>query len=458
MDTAEIHESRCYDLDNYMAVLKLLLALGVIFLIGGIGISLEGLQQKSKNLSHVAGTQTASVTHETVPENMIIAQSDQSSIAIDVPVRPALLDSKEVNTVSNAAESVESGGITEEPVTTLPSTETPAQLVRSLSVARGEQPAPSLALSGAGGVPFTHFVLTAGDTDVQVTSVTIERTGPGANGAFAWVSLTDEEDSDLGGGTLDSNRRIKTREPFTVLAHQSKKLIVTADMEADLSAYEGQMPTLSVVSIEADAPVTGLPVAGVAHSINSTLTIGSASALRGNNDPGSDIIRYIGEKDIKFAGIRITASSQEDLTLDSIAWRQNGTASVSDAANIMTVVDGVPFQTEVDERYYTSTFSPGIVIPKGQSVDVYVKGDLLISGAQRTVKFDINESGDVSLTGNTYGYGVGIAAEGNTSDTGNSVFITSDGTTDGDEGIPFYSAPLVTVSGAAVTSIGNATP
>jgi hypothetical protein len=328
--------------------------------------------------------------------------------------------------------------------------------VPSLVISGNSQPAATLALSGAGGVPFTYFTLSAGDTDVNINSITIQRTGLGMDNAFDGVTLSNE-DEDIGDGSFNSNHQLIIKEQFVIPAHTSVNYTISGDMVEDLADFAGQAPTLSVVAIDASVPVTGLPITGTAQIINSTIEIGGATAMLGEYDPGTDINRYIGNTNVRFSGIRITANSREDLSLDSITWRQNGTASAHDIGNVFAVINGSTYQTENDGREYTATFSPAIIIKKGQSIEVYLQGDLLASGAQRTVKFDINESGAISLTGNTYGYGVGIAAEGNTATTGNSVFITSDGSTEGDEGTPFYSAPQVTINGGSAVTIQNAT-
>jgi len=337
------------------------------------------------------------------------------------------------------------------------SIEAPKAVVVPFTVVSGVQPSQSLAPSGAGGVPFTNFTLTAGDEDVIVHSVTVRGFGVGDVHALDSISLNDENGEDLSDAHFGTNSTAIFKDEFVVPAHTSKVMSIVGNMVDDVSPYEGQAPQLGVMAIDASAQLSGaLPVIGTAQTINSTLTIGSATAELGEFDPGTDINRYIGDRNVRFAGIRVTASSQEDLSLSSITWRQDGTADSSDVTNISTYVNGSAHPTKIDGHDYTAAFSPAIVIPKGTSVQVYLAGDITWTGGARTLKFDIDSSDGIALTGNTYGYGVGIAADSNTSDTGNSVFITSDGTPDGDEGTPFYSAPLVTINGATMQTIEKA--
>lgn len=328
----------------------------------------------------------------------------------------------------------------------------------TLAVISPQQPKPTLAPAGAGGVPFTNVTLTAGSKDVIVNNLTVQRTGPGVDNVFESVALVDENGDGIGDEKrFNSNHQAVLGDPFTIPAHSSKTLTLVGNMTDDTADYAGQMPTLEVVAIDASSPIEGLlPVRGTGQVVNDTLVIGGATATLSQYNPFTSSNRYINDTGIRFSGIRITANSQEDITLSSITWDQGGTAAASDITNVTTIVNGASYPTEVDGRSYTSTFTPGIVIPKGQTVDVYVQGDLTTTGSNRTVEFDIDSSDDIALTGNTYGYGVGIAAGGNTATGGNSVFITSTGDTDGDEGNPFFAGSVVTINPGTVISIQKA--
>ena len=327
-----------------------------------------------------------------------------------------------------------------------------------LTVTSPDQPAATLAPAGAGGVPFTSITLTAGSKDVTISDITVERVGAGADGAFSDIALNDQDGNAIGNTeSFNSNHKVVFNQSFTVPANTSETLTVTGDMASDLSDYAGQMPVLQIDAIDSSTTIVGaLPIRGTAQTINDTLVIGGAEASLSQFDPDEASNRYINDKSIKFSGIRITANPQEDLTLTSITWDQTGTAGTEDIANIATVVNGTLYPTTNDGSSYTSTFSPGIVIPKGQTIDVYVQGDLTTTGANRTVEFDIDDSSDIGLTGNTYGFGIGITPSGDTAMNGNSVFLTSDGTPDGNEGASFFAGSIVTINPGTLISVGNA--
>lgn len=328
----------------------------------------------------------------------------------------------------------------------------------ALSVSAPQQPQPTLAPAGAGGVPFTSITLTAGSTDATVRSILVQRAGPGADTVFESIVLVDEDGEEIGGEQrFNATHQAVLGDTLTIPAGTSKTLTVLGNITEDTTAYAGQTPSIQVIAINAENTVVGqLPIQGTGHIINDTLRIGGAAASLSSFDPGTNSNHSINETGIRFSGIRITANSQEDIALSSITWDQSGTASSEDIAHITTVVDGVAYVTEVERRSYTTTFPSDVLIRKGESVEVYVQGDLTSSGANRTVAFDINSSDDIGLHGTMYGFGVGVAASSNTATDGHSVFITSDGTADGDEGTPFFSGSVITINGATITSIGKA--
>ncbi|MDO8482720.1 MAG: hypothetical protein Q7S86_02790 [bacterium] len=326
-----------------------------------------------------------------------------------------------------------------------------------LTVTVPEQPAHTLAPAGAGWVPFTSITLTAGTKDVTVNSMTVQRTGYGADGAFFSIQLADEEGNPIGDDrSLRSDHKVDLGDPFVISTGQSKTITVMANMASDLTDYDGQMPIFQINSIQTSARVSGaFPIRGTAQTVNTSLVIGIAYAALSQFDPSASVNRYINDKGVRFSGVRFSADSKEDLEFSSITWDQTGTAGNADITNVTTVVNGVSYPTTIDGRKFTSIFEPAIVIKKGNSLDLYIQGDLATGGSNRTVKFDIRESGDISISGQSYGYYVLVLPESATATSGNSVFITSDGTTDGDEGSPFFSGSTVTINAGAFTSVGK---
>lgn len=334
----------------------------------------------------------------------------------------------------------------------------------ALMVSGGSQPTNNLAPNGAARIPFTNVVLTAGSSDVTVNSLTVERVGPGADVTLSGVELLKSDGTQIGiSKTLNSNHQAMVGEPFVVRAGTSMTVTVAGNRpSSDTGTVAGQVVGLNVVAVNTSASVSGsLPISGAMHTINQGLTLGTASLAVSTFDPNSSQTKEIGTTNYKFAGVRVTAGSAEQVKLWSVRFNQSGSASSGDLANVKVYVDGVGYDTSIstDGKYYTANFPGGILIDKGLSKDVYIAGDIVGSGASgRTVKFDIYRNTDIYVSGVTYGYGItptnpnGLT---NTADTSgsSSVFVGPAAT----PGSPFFSGSKVTVSGGSATTIQKAT-
>ncbi len=326
----------------------------------------------------------------------------------------------------------------------------------ALSVSAGSQPANSLAPQSAARIPFTTVVLTAGSADVTVNSITVERSGLAQDAVFSGVVLLKSDGTQIGiAKTLNSNHQAMVGEPWVIKAGTSQTVTVAGNMNSSLGSYAGQVVGLNVVAVNTSASVAGsLPVMGAMHTVNATLSLGGATLATSSFDPGSGQNKEIGTTGYKFAGIRVTATSAEQIRLWSVRWNQSGSASSNDLANVKVYVDGTAYETVVsaDGKYYSANFPGGILLDKGLSKDVYVQGDIVGTGAAgRTVIFDIYKNTDIYVSGVTYGYGVTPTVSGAVSvpaSRGNSVFTT---------GSPFFFGAQVSVTAGSVTTIQKAT-
>ncbi|MFM2357526.1 MAG: hypothetical protein RJA61_263 [Candidatus Parcubacteria bacterium] len=323
----------------------------------------------------------------------------------------------------------------------------------TLTVSAASQPAASLAPQSAARIPFTRITLTAGGTDVTVNSVTVERTALAADAAFSGIVLLDQNGIQLGTAkTLNSNHQAVIGEAFTVPAGTSRTYTVAGNMASDLSTRAGQVAALTVVGINTSATVVGsLPITGALHTINASLSLGSAVLAVSSFDPNTSSTKEIGTTNYKFAGIRVTAGSAEQVRLHSVRWNQTGSVSANDLANLKVVVDGTSYDAVVskDGKYFTASFGSGILIDKGFSKDVHVQGDIVGSNASgRTVIFDIDKNSDIYVSGELFGYGI--------TPTANSTSSASDDSSQFTTGTPFFDGSKVTITGGTVTTVSKA--
>ncbi|MDO8514633.1 MAG: peptidoglycan-binding domain-containing protein [bacterium] len=319
---------------------------------------------------------------------------------------------------------------------------TPGPVTGNLNVAAGAQPANSLAPTSAMRVPFTTFTLTNGsNTVVTVTGVVVQRTGLSNDAVFAGLVLIDANTNVQIGvqRTLNSNHQATVGDTISLNPGETRTLTVAGNMATSLTSYAGQIVGISVVGINTTATVSGsLPITGAQQTVNSTLTIGTVSTSTSSYNPGGTSSKNIGDTNIKFSGLRFTAPSSEDVKLYSIRWRQVGTVSSADLANVMTYIDGTAYPTSVssDGKYYTTVFAGGILVTKGNSLDTYIQGDIIgTNAASRTVDFSIDRESDVFFIGQTYGYGMDLT-NGASSD--------------------WFDGYAVTVTAGTVTTIGKA--
>ncbi len=281
----------------------------------------------------------------------------------------------------------------------------------ALKVEPGVQPASTLVPQNAKAVSFTAFKITAlGSKDIRVNGILIENKSVASDGIFSEVGVSGSPIY-LEEFPLNGNHQRKTKKSFVVKAGETMELEIYGNMVADLSAYDGQRPALTLAGIDADAKVQGtLPITGAVHTVNATLAIGSIAVSQGSLDPRVSQTFLAGAKDRVFTSVRADVGSQEGVTLTSATWTQFGSMGLSDLENVRTYVtyNGVTtsFPAEVDtgdtRKYWASDFGDGIVLPKGGFAEITLKGDIK-SGVGRTIRFDL-EAGWLEGTGQTYGY------------------------------------------------------
>jgi hypothetical protein len=337
----------------------------------------------------------------------------------------------------------------------------------SLMVAAGSQPANSLAPELANRVPFTTFTLTnTSNAAVTINGVTVQRTGFAQDAVFAGVVLVDSNGLQIGTArTFDSNHQATIGTPWTLNPGQSMTYTVAGNMAADLTSYAGQVAGISVVGINvANGTVTGsLPISGAQQTINATLTIGSATAYTSSYDPNSTRTEPIGTTGLTFSGVRITSGSAEDEKLYSVTWNQVGSVGSTDIGNLSTVVNGTSYPVVADStgKYFSTVFPGGILIPKGNTTDIYIKGDLVGNNSSgRSIEFDIYRQSDIYLVGQTYGYGITpVPSVTNTVLSGNhgSEFVgTGGGTVAGTSGTPFFQGSVLNVTAGTLSTVSSA--
>jgi hypothetical protein len=196
-----------------------------------------------------------------------------------------------------------------------------------------------------------------------------------------------------------------------------------------------------------------LPIVGVTDTVNSNLVIGSITLGTSGFDPGTNRNLYINSNNVIFSAVTAQVSSAEPVLLKSFAFTQNGSASKFDTSGVQICViyrsakNCFDTTIDTDNKYYSADFGDGILVAKGDTVDIYIKGNVGTTGSRRTIDFDVASSYDVSGIGKTYQntiYGTGGDLDGAQPEGS---YSTSEG--------PFYNAYAHTIVGGSFGSVGK---
>ncbi|MBI4099186.1 hypothetical protein HY442_01495 [Candidatus Parcubacteria bacterium] len=320
----------------------------------------------------------------------------------------------------------------------------------SVSLA-SDTPAATTIPQNAARVGFTKLRLDASGGDAVIDSITVKRTGASANANFSEIILLDNSDNDTQIGsakTLSSQDDTVFNDDITVKAG-TKYLTVAANMASTLNAAEVARLEVTAVAMKSGTLSVTLPVAGNAMTMNATLTIGVATVAVGGLDPSATTQR-VGKTDYLFSSFKVTAGSAEDIEVSQITWFENGTAGDDDVTDLELVQDGSTVLATVSKptaKYVIYNVSPKIKIPKGESREFSIRGDIK-SGSSRTVDFVIEKSTHLVVKGLKYGYFI-TPTYPNSADPR---FNPSDTTTIGTGTLTFSKDPITSLN---VASGGN---
>ncbi|MDP6587098.1 MAG: hypothetical protein QF535_20765, partial [Anaerolineales bacterium] len=227
--------------------------------------------------------------------------------------------------------------------------------------------------------------------------------------------------------TLNTNNQAIIGEAVTIPSGTSKTFTIAGNMAAAATVKAGEVASFDLVAVNTNATVSGsLPIRGASHTINATLAIGSITTDRGPLDPNAANTKNVGTTGFTFSSLKVTAGSAEKVRLNSIRWNQGSSSASSDLENVMTIVDGTEYSAVIsaDGKYYVTTFGGGIVLDKGLSKEISIKGDI-VGGSGRTIAFTVEKKTDLNVSGELYGYGITPPTSGTGITAGNIWFAGS---------------------------------
>ncbi|MEA3463766.1 MAG: hypothetical protein U9R14_01695, partial [Patescibacteria group bacterium] len=285
-----------------------------------------------------------------------------------------------------------------------------------LTVALASDTAASATLpSGAAGVDFTKVNFTAAnDGDVTVKNITVTRIGIGASTDFAGVWIYDADGNRLTSArtvSASSNTATFSGVNYAVAAGTTKALLVKATVSGTSGTNGFSINSASDITTDGASVSGSFPVSGNLMSLSSV----SAGAVTYTLQAVENATLDVGDTQKEVCDIKIAeTSSNEDISLTSIAFTNDGTADANDLENFK-LYRGSTLVAEVDsttsDRVLMALTTP-LVIKKGSSKNFSLKADIKGGVADDAIKYDIDDLTDVVAIGNNYGFGVAVIAGG----------------------------------------------
>lgn len=290
--------------------------------------------------------------------------------------------------------------------TTTPTTPTEVK-AGELSVALSASSAASKSVPSAGTVPFGKFDLSAGGSDISVSTVKFVRDGLGARTDISRVWL------EKNGVRVSSRQTVGSDNVVTVSL--SPALVIKAgatealDLVATLSGTTGSEHRFVVTSAEdvgstANKVVGSFPVATNVMKTTSYAVAGVSFATAGSNTTYK-----VGDTNAELGQFKLTNNATDDksVTFKSIRVRNEGTGDISkNVANLAVYHNGtkVSSDVKVDGKYVS--FAVNDTIAFGRTETYYVKGDInsVETTSGDTYAFALQYSDDLTVDETSTGF------------------------------------------------------
>lgn len=259
------------------------------------------------------------------------------------------------------------------------------------------------------GLAVAAFDLTAGNSDVTVSSIVVKRTGLSDKDTLtAIAAFTDEGRASKAKNDSQENDTEATltldNGGVVVMAGETVTVVLVADI-ASTSVANGDEFALEIVEVTATSPVemadslvaNTMKVGGVDAAGVTILTDGSVSDVK------------VGDNDVEIFKFKVEGSNSEDVILKSITFKGEGSIDEGDEmSDYQLEFDGSVVATAmVNGKYITFDLGDGITIAEGQTEKFAVLADI-DAGVNKTIAFKVDKTLDVMAEGTKYGFGASV--------------------------------------------------
>lgn len=275
---------------------------------------------------------------------------------------------------------------------------------------------------GAAGVSVASFDLTAGSSDVTVSSLVVKQVGLGdgtlvsdlavfaADGRASKVKTNPFNNS-------DKQTTIVLTNGFVVKAGTTETVTLVASVSASAAASQEfalQITNAEAIASSAETISATFPVVGATHKVAAV----GAGQLKVEAD-GAPAQITLGDKNVEIAKFKLSEDStnKESILVSHITLKEEGDIDEgSDLANFELYADGVKVASTAatNDKYVTFALATPVSIKDGGNVKFSVRADIL-GGPAKTVDLILDNKLDVTAVGSLYNVGVAVNAVAGTS-------------------------------------------
>jgi hypothetical protein len=258
-------------------------------------------------------------------------------------------------------------------------------------------------------IVFGKFNFTAGAADAIVNSVKIGRSGLGATGDFASVTLYDgatKLGSTRTSWSSDDTINYNISSGWAIPAGTTKELTMVArlDTAATYNALGIMEVGVGSGTVSGSLPVYGNQMTGV------NVTVGGVTIT----DQGTAATKNIGDTDVTMAEFRLAINSVEDAEFTAITLKNKAATSNASDDNVanLKLYKGAdmlagPVQMVSDKIVFV--LDEPFAIEQSKNETFKVVGDIT-NGDGNTIEYVLDATTDLSVMGDTYGTSLSVTS------------------------------------------------
>lgn len=282
-----------------------------------------------------------------------------------------------------------------------------------------DTPAAATIPGGAQGIDFMKFNISGSGT---INSITFKRVGPGATADFtsSGVYLFDGVTRLTSGRSINSTTHEVTFTGLSLAISGTKTLRLVANIAAAGTSKAGNQNAFEINSASA---ISG------SETVSGTFPVRSNYMNIAGSDVGSITIATsslpssprVGDLAAKIATLKLTAGATEDIEVRRITLYYAGAVSRSSLSNFVLKQSDATVATASainSKDLLVLEFTTPFSLDKGTNRIFDLYADIAAgarAGSTETIKFYVEDTGDVYAVGKRYGYGVTVTNSWTTS-------------------------------------------